>query len=112
MMYTWSEFENKLIIHRDTSIDISRILYMYENQIKEIINKIKKLKFEETASIFDELWEIQGYLAKAKFIYDIELNKELDLFVYYFERADDEYTRQYWYEQFQNNIIWPLPDDY
>lgn len=112
MMYTWTEFENKLIIYRDTSIDISRILFMYENQIKEIIGKIKKLKFKETVSIFEELWEIQGYLAKAKYIYGIELNKELDLFVYHFERADDEYIRQYWYEQFHNGITWPLADDY
>lgn len=111
MMYTWTEFEKKLIIHRDTSIDISRILFMYENQIKEIIEKIKKLKFEETASIFDELCEIQDYLATAKYKYDIELNKGLDLFVYHFDRAGDEYIRHYWYEQFHNNITWPLPDD-
>lgn len=111
MMYTWTEFEQKLIIHRDTSIDISRILLMYENQIKEIIEKIKKLKFEETASIFDELCEIQDYLATAKYKYDIELNKELDLFVYHFDRAEDEYIKQYWYEQFHNNITWPLPED-
>jgi hypothetical protein len=26
MMYKWTDFEQKLIIHRDTSIDISRIL--------------------------------------------------------------------------------------
>ena len=112
MMYTWTEFEKKLIIHRDTSIDISRILFMYENQIKELIKKIKKLKFEETASIFDKLCEIQDYLATAKYKYDIELNKELTLFVYHFDRAGNEYIRHHWYEQFHNNITWPLPDDF
>ena len=111
MMYTWTEFEQKLIIHRDTSIDISRMLFMYENQIKEIIVKIKKLKFEETASIFNELCEIQNYLITAKYKYGLELNKELDLFVYHFDRADDEYIRQYWYGQFHNDITWPLPED-
>lgn len=39
MMYTWTEFENKLIIHRDTSIDVSRILFGDEKNIKEIILK-------------------------------------------------------------------------
>lgn len=111
MMYTWTEFEQKLIIHRDTSIDISRILSMYENQIKELTVKIKQLKFEETKAIFDELYEIQGYLATAKYKYDIELNNELDLFLYHFDRAYDEDIRQHWYEQFHNNITWPLPKD-
>ena len=54
---------------------------------------------------------MQGYLASAKYKYDIELNNELDLFVYHFDRAYDEYIRHYWYEQFHNNITWPLPQD-
>ena len=61
-MYTWSEFEKKLIIHRDTSIDISRILYMYEKQIKDLIVKIKQLKFEAATPIFDEGFVAQTYL--------------------------------------------------
>lgn len=113
MMYTWADFEQKLIIHRDTNIDIFRILSMYENQIKELIVKIKPLKFEQTTSIFDDLYEIQGYLATAKYKYkyNLELTNDLDLFVYYFDRGYDEYTRKYWYEQFNNNITWPLPEN-
>lgn len=29
----------------------------------------------------------------------------------HFERADNEYIRQYWYKQFHHNIVWPLPAD-
>ncbi|MDQ8935252.1 hypothetical protein [Acinetobacter rudis] len=112
MIYTWNEFEQRLIIYRDTVIDLSRMLSVYENHIKSLIIKIKQLTFEQAVPIFDELYEIQGYLASAQHGYDLQLNHELSLFVYHFDRAYDEYIRQYWYQQFlQNNITWPLPED-
>lgn len=111
MIYTWNEFEQRLITYKDTCIDLSRIVFTYENHIKALILQIKQITYEQAIPLFDELYEIQGYLASAQQKYDLELNKELALFVYHFERADDEYIRQYWYKQFQNNIVWPLPED-
>lgn len=111
MMYTWEEFEQRLMTYRDTCIDISRIVSTYEQRIKELVCSIQQLSYEKAHPIFDELYELQGHLASASYAYDIKLSPELDIFVYHFDRADDEYIRQYWYKQFHAGVTWPLPKD-
>lgn len=111
MQYMWTEFEQKLIVYRDVNIDISRILFKYETQIKEYIHEIRQLTFEGTESFFDELYEIQGFLSEAKYKYDLELKEELDWFIYHFERGDEKYVRQYWYTKFCNDFIWPFSEN-
>lgn len=108
MQYTWTEFEQRLITHRDVKIDISRMLFKYETQIKEYIDKIQQLIFEEAAPLFDELYEIQDYLSVAKYKYHLELKEELNWFIYHFERGDENDVREYWYSRFCNGFIWPF----
>ena len=113
MNYTWNEFEQRLITYRDVTIDLARILDTYELQIKELLQKIQSLNYEDSLPIFNQLYEIQAHLATAKFRYDLDLNEALDIFVYHFDRDDKELISQYWYQKFKQNkkILWPLPED-
>ena len=113
MNYTWNEFEQRLITYRDVTIDLARILDTYELQIKELLQQIQSLNYEDSLPIFNQLYEIQAYLATAKFRYDLDLNEALDIFVYHFDRDDKECISQYWYQKFKQNkdILWPLPQD-
>lgn len=113
MNYTWDEFEQRLIIYRDVTIDLARILDAYELQIKELLQQIQLLTYEDSLPIFNQLYEIQDHLATAKFRYDLELNEALDIFVYHLDRDDKEHISQYWYQKFKKNkdILWPLPQD-
>ncbi|SEO77823.1 hypothetical protein [Acinetobacter sp. yr461] len=113
MNYTWNEFEQRLITYRDVTIDLARILDTYELQIKELLQKIQSLNYEDSLPIFNQLYEIQAHLATAKFRYDLDLNEALDIFVYHFDRDDKELISQYWYQKLKQNkeILWPLPED-
>lgn len=113
MNYTWDEFEQRLITYRDVTIDLVRILDTYELKIKELLQQIQLLTYENSLPIFNQLYEIQAYLATAKFRYDLDLNEALDIFVYHFDRDDKECISQYWYQKFKQNkdILWPLPQD-
>jgi hypothetical protein len=113
MNYTWDEFEQRLITYRDVTIDLTRILDTYELKIKELLQQIQLLTYEDSLPIFNQLYEIQAYLATAKFRYDLDLNEALDIFVYHFDRDDKECISQYWYQKFKQNkaILWPLPQD-
>lgn len=113
MNYTWDEFEQRLITYRDVNIDLARILDAYELQIKELLQQIQLLTYEDSLPIFNQLYEIQAHLATAKFRYDLELNEALDIFVYHFDRDDKELISQYWYKEFKKNkdILWPLPQN-
>lgn len=113
MNYTWNEFEQRLITYRDVTIDLARILDAYEFQIKELIQRIQLLTYEDSLPIFNQLYEIQDHLATAKFRYDLELNEALDIFVYHLDRDDKEHISQYWYQKLKKNkdILWPLPQD-
>lgn len=98
MNYTWDEFEQRLITYRDVTIDLARILDAYELQIKELIQRIQLLTYEDSLPIFNQLYEIQAHLATAKFRYDLDLNEALDIFVYHFDRDDKALISQYWYK--------------
>jgi len=113
MNYTWDEFEQRLIIYRNATIDLARILDAYELQIKELLQQIQLLTYEDSLPIFNQLYEIQDHLATAKFRYDLDLNEALDIFVYHFDRDDKELISQYWYQKLKKNkdILWPLPQD-
>ncbi|ENU45653.1 hypothetical protein I6L25_15225 [Acinetobacter nosocomialis] len=113
MNYTWDEFEQRLITYRDVRIDLARVLDAYELQIKELLQKIQLLAYEESLPIFNQLYEIQDHLATAKFRYDLDLNEALDIFVYQFDRDDKAFISQYWYKKFKQNkdILWPLPQN-
>lgn len=113
MNYTWNEFKQRLITYRDVTIDLARILDAYELQIKELLQQIQLLTYEDSLPIFNQLYEIQDHLAIAKFRYDLELNEALDIFVYHFDRDDKEHTSQYWYQKLKKNkdILWPLPQE-
>ena len=113
MNYTWDEFEQRLITYRDVTIDLTRILDTYELKIIELLQQIQLLTYEDSLPIFNHLYEIQAYLATAKFRYDLDLNEALDIFVYHFDRDDKECISQYWYQKFKQNkdILWPLPQD-
>lgn len=113
MNYTWDEFEQRLITYRDVTIDLARILDTYELKIKELLQQIQILTYEDSLPIFNQLYEIQAYLATAKFRYDLDLNEALDIFVYHFDRDDKECISQYWYQKFKQNkdTLWPLPQD-
>lgn len=113
MNYTWNEFEQRLITYRDVTIDLARILDTYELQIKELLQQIQSLNYEDSLPIFNQLYEIQAHLATAKFRYDLDLNEALDIFVYHFDRDDKELISQYWYQKLKQNkeILWPLPED-
>ncbi|MCF1294609.1 hypothetical protein LH685_17010 [Acinetobacter nosocomialis] len=63
MNYTWDEFEQRLITYRDVRIDLARVLDAYELQIKELLQKIQLLAYEESLPIFNQLYEIQDHLA-------------------------------------------------
>jgi hypothetical protein len=113
MNYTWNEFEQRLITYRDVTIDLARILDTYELQIKELLQQIQSLNYEDSLPIFNQLYEIQAHLATAKFRYDLDLNEALDIFIYHFDRDDKELISQYWYQKLKQNkeILWPLPED-
>jgi len=113
MNYTWDEFEQRLITYRNVTIDLARILDAYEIQIKELIQRIQLLTYEDSLPIFNQLYEIQAHLGTAKFRYDLDLNEALDIFVYHFDRDDKELISQYWYQKLKQNkeILWPLPED-
>ncbi|MEW4939526.1 hypothetical protein ABKJ23_16755 [Acinetobacter baumannii] len=101
MNYTWDEFEQRLITYRDAWIDLARILDAYEHQIKELLQQIQLLTYEDSLPIFNQLYEIQDHLAT------------VDIFVYHFDRDDKALISQYWYKKFKQNkdILWPLPQD-
>ncbi|MFP0820704.1 hypothetical protein ACLDZE_09530 [Acinetobacter baumannii] len=86
---------------------------MYEHQIKELLQQIQLLTYEDSLPVFNQLYEIQDHLATAKFRYDLDLNEALDIFVYHFDRDDKALISQYWYKKFKQNkdILWPLPQD-
>jgi len=113
MNYTWDEFEQRLKTYRNVTIDLARILDAYELQIKELLQQIQLLTYEDSLPIFNQLYEIQDHLATAKFRYDLELNETLDIFVYHCDRDDKELMSQYWYQKLKKNkdILWPLPQD-
>ena len=113
MNYTWNEFEQRLITYKDVTIDLVRILDTYELQIKELLQRIQLLTYEDSLPIFNQLYEIQTHLATAKFRYDLDLNEALNIFVYHFDRDDKELISQYWYQKLKQNkeILWPLPED-
>ncbi len=98
MNYTWDEFEQRLITYRDAWIDLARILDAYEHQIKELLQQIQLLTYEDSLPVFNQLYEIQDHLATAKFRYDLDLNEALDIFVYHFDRDDKALISQYWYK--------------
>ena len=103
MNYTWDEFEQRLITYRDVRIDLARVLDAYELQIKELLQQIQLLTYEDSLPIFNQLYEIQDHLATAKFRYDLDLNEALDIFVYHFDRDDKALISQYWYKKFKQN---------
>lgn len=86
---------------------------LIKGQIKELLQQIQLLTYEDSLPIFNQLYEIQDHLATAKFRYGLDLNEALDIFVYHFDRDDKALISQYWYQKFKQNkdILWPLPQD-
>ncbi|MBV4414569.1 hypothetical protein J0B02_17450 [Enterobacteriaceae bacterium YMB-R22] len=105
-MDIWSVLEENLIRYRDVSIAIKRILDGYEEECHILIQQIKGKNFEESQTLFDSLYDIQGKLATALYKYDFTLNESLRDFVYHFDR-DDIYSRKHWYQRFNSGMEWP-----
>ncbi|MCE6965506.1 hypothetical protein [Leclercia pneumoniae] len=108
-MDMWSDLEEELIRYRDVSISIKRILNIYEKECQTLVQQMKGKPFDDVQMIFERLYDIQGELAIALYKYDFMLNDELRSFVYHFER-DDIYSRKYWYQKFNEGMMWPNED--
>ena len=66
------------------------------HKIRDLFHEIKKCKKEEEAShYFDQLQEIQSYLAILVFKENIDEYKRINKFVSDFDRIDDFRMRQY-----------------
>ena len=108
-MDMWSVLEEELIQYRDVSISIKRILFSYEKECQTLIQQIKGKSFDDVQMLFESLYDIQGKLAIALYKYDFMLSDELRNFIYHFER-DDIYSRNYWYQKFNEGMTWPNED--
>lgn len=105
-MEIWPILEDELIRYRDLSSSIRHILMKYEVECSELILKIKEKTFDESQELFNKLYDIQQKLSIAMYKYEFNLNEHLKDFVYHFDR-DDIYSRKYWYEKFNDGLIWP-----
>ncbi len=53
--------------YRDVRIDLARVLDAYELQIKELLQQIQLLAYEDSLPIFNQLYEIQNHLVLPSF---------------------------------------------
>lgn len=105
-MEIWPILENELTRYRDLSSSIRKILMKYEVECSELILKMKEKTFDESQELFNKLYDIQQKLSIAMYKYEFNLNDRLKDFVYHFDR-DDIHSRRYWYEKFNDGLIWP-----
>lgn len=105
-MDSWSILEEQLVAYRGVCLSIRQVLMQYEAECKGLILTIKNKSFEESQSIFDELYDIQKQLSIVVYKYEFDLSDSLRDFVYHFDR-DDVYSRKYWYQRFVDGLLWP-----
>lgn len=105
-MEIWPILEDELIRYRELSSSIRQILMKYEAECSELILTIRGKTFEDSQEIFNRLYDIQQKLATAMYKYEFGLSERLKEFVYHFDR-DDIYSRKYWYQKFNEGLIWP-----
>ncbi|CQD34274.1 hypothetical protein [Yersinia mollaretii] len=105
-MDLWPILEDELERYRTCMSSIRQCLIKYENLCAELIVRIASKEFDSCQSDFDELFDIQGKLATAKYKYEFQLSTKLQDFVYYMDR-DDLYSRRFWHKKFQEGQTWP-----
>ena len=82
MSVKYSILIEQLEVFISSKNQIDRILYDYENEIKNIVNKIKKYIYE--------LFRIQNSLSVLLYKYNYPLSDYLRDFIYEFDRQDEE----------------------
>lgn len=105
-MDIWPFLEEELIRYRDITSLIRQYLINYEQKCVKLISNMKGKSFEEVQDTFDCLYDIQQKLSIVSYKYEFNLSDNLKDFVYYFDR-DDIYSRQYWYQKFNDGLTWP-----
>lgn len=105
-MKIWPILEDELIRYRELSSSIRQMLMKYEVECSELILKIKGKPFDDSQEIFNKLYDIQQKLATVMYKYEFSLSDHLREFVYHFDR-DDVYSRKYWYQKFNEGLVWP-----
>jgi len=68
---------------------------------------LRDQKLKDAEEVFDKLLEIQAILSEVSFKYGIALGKKLDDLVREFDRLDEPYIREYWYNRLANGADWP-----
>ena len=86
MSVKYSILIEQLEVFISSKNQIDRILYDYENEIKNIVNKIKK--YDPSVDNIYELFRIQNSLSVYK--YNYPLSDYLRDFIYEFDRQDEE----------------------
>lgn len=105
-MDIWGVLQEELERYRSSVLAIRHCMNAYEARCVELIKEISSGSLEEVQASFDELYDIQGKLATAKYKYEFKLADKLDEFVYCFER-DDFSSREYWHKKFKEGLKWP-----
>ncbi|MBD9402829.1 hypothetical protein [Comamonas sp. CMM02] len=105
-MDIWENLLENLESYRNVNIAIRHCMSFYENRCSAIIKEIKSKSYDESQTLFNEIFDIQNKLATAKYKYEFKLNDKLEDLVFCFER-DDSYSREYWYKCFKEGLEWP-----
>ena len=88
MSVKYSILIEQLEVFISSKNQIDRILYDYENKIKNKINKIKK--YDPSVDNIYELFRIQNSLSVLLYKYNYPLSDYLRDFIYEFDRQDEE----------------------
>ena len=88
MSVKYSILIEQLEVFISSKNQIDRILYDYENGIKNIVNKIKK--YDPSVDNIYELFRIQNSLSVLLYKYNYPLSDYLRDFIYEFDRQDEE----------------------
>lgn len=80
----------------------------YEKHCISLISQIAMCTSIQEANIFfDQLLAIQTKLCGVYFGRGIPIGEKLENLVREFDRLDDSYIRQYWYDKFRSGETWP-----
>lgn len=86
----------------------AQCLIAYERICGKLIEQISISNSIDDANIFfDDLSSAQEILSRFLFKNKINIGKKLEDFTREFDRIDDPYIRNYWFDRFQNGQKWP-----
>ena len=88
MSIKYSILIEQLEVFISSKNQIDRILYDYENEIKNIVNKIKM--YDPSVDNIYRLFRIQNSLSVLLYKYNYPLSDYLRDFIYEFDRQDEE----------------------